>query len=632
MPPAGPTPVDGAAERKVTMAVPLSLPHTPTVQRELHSASRAWCALVALAVGLVAGAVAASGAETDPELIGLLRGMIAAIPVAVGLGVWAQRPNERFGMLLAATGAVLAVSTLAELDDELAYTIGTIAGWVVEVLFLYLVLSFPTGRLPERFDRVLFRVVVVVAVAVLVPRLLLATHFELPSPYTTCAEGCPPNALALFDSEPPLVDTVIRPLTALLAIAVMVAVLMRLSERIRGASPLARRALVPLLAIAGARVLLLLVGVGLYEAAPELWFFDVSSWLLALAVPAVALAVLYAMLRWRLFAGRALERLACSLHDAVDLETLRRAFADAFEDPDLELVFPNGGGGESWIDARGRVVRPPDRRNGRAVSEVTQGGTAIAVLVHDAAFQIDSRVVSAGLAIAGVVLENQRLASEARTATREVGRSRARIAASAERERRRIERDLHDGAQQRLVALRIELELAEELVRRDPDLGVERLHELEADLDETLEEVRSLAHGVYPPLLADRGLDEALHAAGRRSPIRVDLEVTGVERYAPEIESAVYFCVIEALQNVSKHARGAHRVALRLEGGAGSELRFSVRDDGAGAPDGLITPGMGITNMRDRLSTVGGRVEISSMPGVGTTVFGTVPVLAQASV
>ncbi|HET8819940.1 MAG TPA: histidine kinase [Thermoleophilaceae bacterium] len=591
---------------------------------------RAWCIAAALVAGIGSAAVAAYGAETDPELIGLLRGMIAAIPIAVGLGVWAQRPNERFGMLLVGTGTVLAVSTLAELDGELAYTIGTVAGWVVEVLFLYLVLSFPTGRLPERIDRVLFTVVLVVALGVFFPRLFLATHFELPSPYTTCTEGCPPNAFALFDSEPAVVDMVIRPLSALLSIAVMVAVLMRLSERIRGASPLARRVLLPLLVIAAARVVLLLVGVGLYEAAPELWFFEVSRWLLAVAVPAVALAVLYAMLRWRLFAGRALERLAGSVHEAVDLETLRRAFADAFEDPNLELAFANGDA--LWIDARGREVRLPEPGSGRAASEVSHNGSVVAVLIHDAAFQIDSRVVSAGLAIAGVVLENQRLANEASTATREVGRSRARIAASAERERRRIERDLHDGAQQRLVALRIELQLAEELVVQDPDRGVERLRELEAELDETLEEVRSLAHGVYPPLLADRGLDEALHAAGRRSPIRVDLEVNNVERYAPEIESAVYFCVIEALQNVSKHARGARRVALRLDGGAGSELRFSVRDDGAGAPHGEITPGVGITNMRDRLSTVGGGVDISSTPGVGTTVFGTVPVLAQTSV
>ena len=611
---------------------PLSLPHTPLIQRELRPVSRAWCVAAALVAGVGSAAIATSGAETNhPELVGLVRGMIAAIPIAVGLGVWAGRPNERFGMLLVGTGTVLAVSTLAELDDELAYTIGTMAGWLVEVLFLYLILSFPTGRLPERIDRVIFTVVAVVALAVFVPRLLLATHFELPSPYTTCVDGCPPNAFALFDSEPAVVDMVIRPLSALLAIAVMVAVLMRLSERIRGASPLARRVLLPLLVIAAARVVLLLVGVGLYEAAPELWFFEVSRWLLALAVPAVALAVLYAMLRWRLFAGRALERLAGSVHGAVDMETLRRAFADAFEDPDLELVFPNGGPGEPWVDAHGRGVRPPDPGNGRAVSEVLHDGSVVAVLIHDAAFQIDSRVVSAGLAIAGVVLENQRLASEASTATREVRRSRARIAASAERERRRIERDLHDGAQQRLVALRIELELAEELIMRDPYQGVERLRELEVDLDETLEEVRSLAHGVYPPLLADRGLDEALRAAGRRSPIRVDFEVTGVERYAPEIESAVYFCVIEALQNVAKHAGGAHRVALRLDG-AGSELRFSVRDDGAGARDGQIAVGVGITNMRDRLATVGGGVDISSTPGVGTTVFGTVPLLAQTSV
>jgi signal transduction histidine kinase len=227
------------------------------------------------------------------------------------------------------------------------------------------------------------------------------------------------------------------------------------------------------------------------------------------------------------------------------------------------------------------------------------------------------------MSIAGVVLRNQRLAVEASTATRAVRRSRGRIAATAERERRRIERDLHDGAQQRLVALRIELELAEELVRRDPEQGADRLHELEQEVDRALEELRELAHGVYPPLLADQGLVEALLAAARRSPVRVEIEAHGVERYPPEIESAVYFCVLEALQNVVKHA-DAHRAVVRLDGGVDSELALSVRDDGV-PRDRAIVPGAGITNMRDRLAAVGGELEVSSTTGVGTTVRGRVP-------
>jgi len=233
--------------------------------------------------------------------------------------------------------------------------------------------------------------------------------------------------------------------------------------------------------------------------------------------------------------------------------------------------------------------------------------------------------------MAAAVLDAQRLAAEVEAATRELRSSRARIAASADRERRRIERDLHDGAQQRLVALRIELELAEELVRRDPEEGVGRLQELEREVDEALEELRSLAHGVYPPLLADQGLAEALRAAAARSPIGVEVEAHDLARYAPEVEGAVYFCVMEALQNVLKHATGARRVAVRLDGGSGAELRFSVCDDGSGAPDGTIRPGGGITNMRDRLAAAGGDIQVSCPSGGGTTVRGRVPKAAPTA-
>ena len=162
-----------------------------------------------------------------------------------------------------------------------------------------------------------------------------------------------------------------------------------------------------------------------------------------------------------------------------------------------------------------------------------------------------------------------------------VATSRARIATSAERERRRIERDLHDGAQQRLVALRIEMGLAEELIRDDPERAVERLQALGSQVEAALDELRALASGVYPPLLADRGLAEALAAIATRFGMPVALQARAVARYRPEVESAVYFCALEAMQNVLKHADGADRAVVRLNG-EGADLRFSVSDDGAG--------------------------------------------------
>jgi signal transduction histidine kinase len=211
--------------------------------------------------------------------------------------------------------------------------------------------------------------------------------------------------------------------------------------------------------------------------------------------------------------------------------------------------------------------------------------------------------------------------AEART---EVAASRARIAAAADEERRRVVRDLHDGAQQRLVALRVQLELVEELLKADHVAGVAKLHSLGPEVDEALDEIRHLARGVYPPLLSESGLMEALTSAVRKLPIAGLIEPDGaVGRYPSEIESAVYFCCLEAMQNASKHAEGAHQVVVSLQ--VGVDLRFEVRDDGAGFPDDGRADGRGLTNMRDRVAAVGGEVSVTSELGEGTLVAGSVP-------
>ena len=583
------------------------------------------CGLAGLAAAAISAAIAALGPASHPLLVALARALIVGVPIAVGLYTWSRRSDERFGLLLVAVGAGLLLTTLAESGDELVYSVGRTAGWLVELLLVYLILSFPTGRLPGRTDRLLVGAMAIVVLTMFLPRLALAEDFEVPSPYTSCVSDCTANAFLVLDHEPALVDAVMRPAGALLVFAVMVAVLIRLWQRMRAATPLARRMLSPVLAVGGARVGLVGVGIVARQGDPTASYVEIVSWLIALAVPVLALAFLVGLLRWRLFAGRALQRLAECLRTVPDAATLRHALARAFNDPTIEIAFPAGAGSDRWMDSRGDPMTLPRPGTGRSVSEVRDRGNVVAAVIHDEALEARPELIEAGVEMAGVVLDNQRLAAEAEAAMRELQRSRGRIAASADRERRRIERDLHDGAQQRLVALRIELELAEDLVRSDLERGIGRLQELEDEVDETLEEVRSLAHGVYPPLLADQGLAEALRAAAARSPISVEVEVHDVGRYPPEVESAVYFCVLEALQNVLKHAAGARRVSVRLSETARAELRFSVRDDGAGASHVTVRPGGGITNMRDRLAAVGGEVDVSFTPGVGTTVRGRVP-------
>jgi signal transduction histidine kinase len=580
------------------------------------------CATVAVvAAGSAAGLAAVAG---EPTLTAFVRGLIVGVPVAVGLRAFLRGDSQRFGVLLVAVGLVLLVASLAESNSELAYSIGRTAGWVVEVMLIYLILSFPTGRLSSSTDRALVGAAALVVLFLFLPRLVLASSFEVPSPYTSCLHDCPGNAFFLLDHQPAFVQGVIRPAGALLMVALSAAVVLRLRERVREATPLARTMFAPVLAVGIARMSLLGLGFVARQADPDTWPVQLLAWSLALSAPAIALAFLTAVIRWQLEAGKALQRLAEWVRVIPDAVTLRQALSEALRDPTLQIALPAPGAANSWVDPASDPLDLPEAGSGAQVSELRDHGTVVAVVIHDEALRASPRLLDAGLAMAGVVLANQRLTAEAETATREVGRSRARIASSAERERRRIERDLHDGAQQRLVALRIGLELAEDVVRRDPAEGIGRLRELERDMDEALDELRSLAHGVYPPLLADRGLDGALRMVAARFALAVEVDARGVLRYTTEIESAVYFCIMESLQNVLKHADGARRIVVTLDGSYRDELRFSVRDDGAGA--GEITAGAGITNMRDRLAAVGGEVSISSLRAVGTAVRGRAPV------
>src|SRR4051794_10809357 len=583
----------------------------------------------ALAVA-AAAAVSLTGAESRPALVALARAVIVGAPIAVGLYAWYRRIDERFGVLLALAGGAWFLTTLGESQDELVYTIGRAAGWFVEILLVYLILAFPTGRLADRTDRLLVGAIGLAVVATYLPRLVLAQHFEVPSPYTSCVRDCPANAFFLFQHEPAFVGSVLRPLGVVMVLVVATAVLVRVWRRMQDATPLAQRMITPLLWVGLARLSVLAVGISARLAGPQAASVPVVAWLLALAAPAMALAFLLGLVRWQLFAGRALQHLAVWLRAAADPVRLRWALAEALSDPGIEIVFPAPGASGRWMDCRGRPAALPGTDAGRSVTEVHQHGRLLAAVVHDRALDAHPELLDAGVAIAGVALDNQRLAVEAEAAAREVRHSRARIAAGAERERRRIERDLHDGAQQRLVALRIELQLAEDLVRLDPEKGAARLQELQSAVEEALEDLRHLAHGVYPPLLADRGLTEALESVAARSVVRVELETRHVGRYPAEVESAVYFCVLEALQNTLKHAGGARRVVVSLDGGVLGRLRFTVRDDGGGAPGGVIRPGAGITNMRDRLAAFGGDVEVTSTPNVGTTVRAGVPTAASA--
>jgi signal transduction histidine kinase len=225
---------------------------------------------------------------------------------------------------------------------------------------------------------------------------------------------------------------------------------------------------------------------------------------------------------------------------------------------------------------------------------------------------------------AGLVLKNVGLTAELTRRLEELRFSRQRLVQAQDEERRRLERDLHDGAQQHLVALKVKLGLVNALTEKNPEQATAMLEQLQGDADEALETLRDLARGIYPPLLADKGLAAALESQARRATLPVEVDADGISRYSPEVEATVYLCALEALQNVQKYAR-ASRAAVRL-GEAAGELRFEVEDDGCGFEVGAVKEGSGLTNMADRLDAVGGRLDVDSAPGRGSRLTGTVPV------
>jgi len=228
---------------------------------------------------------------------------------------------------------------------------------------------------------------------------------------------------------------------------------------------------------------------------------------------------------------------------------------------------------------------------------------------------------------AGLVLKNVGLSADLQARLDELRASRQRLVSAQDVERRRLERNLHDGAQQHLVALKVKLGLAEMLLSRDPAKAAATLEQLKGDADDALETLRDLARGIYPPLLADKGLVVALESQARKATVPVRVEAEGVERYAQDVEATVYFCVLEALQNVQKYAQ-ASQVVMALTA-SDQTLRFAVTDDGAGFDTATVRTGAGLTNMRDRLDAIGGALNITSEPGQGSTIAGSVPALVR---
>jgi signal transduction histidine kinase len=245
------------------------------------------------------------------------------------------------------------------------------------------------------------------------------------------------------------------------------------------------------------------------------------------------------------------------------------------------------------------------------------GAITLRLHANDPMDPTKERLVNGLASQAGLALRNVRLVEDLRA-------SRRRIVSAQDERAKRLERDIHDGAQQQLVALAVKLRLADTMVDRDTGAAHELLGQLQTEAGDALENLRDLARGIYPPLLADKGLAAALDGQARKSPVPVTMDASGVGRYTPEVEAAVYFCSLEALNNIAKYA-SASRVDVRLAQSDG-HLTFEISDDGAGFDAATAVHGTGLQGMADRVEAIGGSLTVTSAPGTGTTVGGWVPV------
>jgi signal transduction histidine kinase len=312
-----------------------------------------------------------------------------------------------------------------------------------------------------------------------------------------------------------------------------------------------------------------------------------------------------------------------------------RTGAPVVVQPAEEAVIQRAGVvGRSWLELWLPALLDEDDGPPLLVVPMTQAGEIIGLLLvrreSGRPFVADDEETLGLIARqAALAFRNLRLGSALEESLAELRESRARVVAAADAERRRIERDLHDGAQQHLLGLAVNLKVAREVARTDPARSDALLAELSTEVHAALDDMRDLAHGIYPPLLAEHGLTDAVRGALARAGARGRVTADGTARYSPAVESTAYFCCVEGIQNAVKHAPGA-RLAVRLwpEDHA---LLFEVRDDGPGFDRARHSEGAGITNMRDRVGALGGTLRVETRPGEGTCVRGVLPLVSPAA-
>jgi signal transduction histidine kinase len=573
-------------------------------------------ALAALAAGLVNLALIARVGDAPPRSHLYLLVVIVGVSwsfVAAGLVAWRRRPDNHTGALMVAVGLAYALPGLRLVQTPAAYTLYLLTATLPSAVLAHLLAVFPDGRATSRLQQVF----IVANYATTVP--LAFVQLLLVDPQRLRCTECPPDLLGTGGQH--AYGEAVMAVSDLWDVVLAGLLLWIVVSRWRQAPAPRRRGLAPVVQVAVVLLVLFIVRQALRAAlSPSPPWLD----------GALDLAVLTTLMLWPLafLAGLARSRLdrsavgdlAIELEQAPSPDRLQQALARALHDPTVQLAYwlPDQ---QVFVDGAARPVELPSAGGARSVTVLRHDGDTVAALVHDAALDDEPELVQAVAATARLTIENQRLQAEVRAQLEEVRASRTRIVEFGDAERRRVERNLHDGAQQRLVNLSLALGIARSQIPATVD------GELRAALDEATEELRlalaelrELARGIYPVILSEAGLGPALVSLAERSPIPATVTAAPADRVPARVEETAYYVASEALANAAKHARATAVTisARRCDGG----LEVEVGDDGVGGAD---PNGSGLRGLADRVAALDGHLRVESPTGRGTRIIAELP-------
>ena len=537
----------------------------------------------------------------EPGLQAALLTWITLPYILAGVVAWSRRPDSRFGPLMVAAGFAMSLSSLQWSSADIPYTVGLAFDLLPGALFLHVFLAFPDGRLQHLRERVAVVAAYTAAVGLQLVKMLLGG-------------GESGNILGVVDESgitQTLEDVQLGALSALsLAGVVLVA------ARRRGSARPPRRSvalLVDAFALGLVMIALLLLA-GAFSWPSFETIRRITFGVIGVAPVAFLIGLLNAHL-----SRSALGDLLVRLRADPGAANLREALAGALRDPSLTLAYwlPEF---DSWADMEGRAVELPAPDSGRVATLIERDGAPVAALIHDASVAEEPQLLNAVTAAASIALENGRLQAELRARLEELRGSRQRVIDAGQEERQRLERNLHDGAQQRLIALSLELGLLEERLGGDRE-ATSRLDQARQEIARSLAEIRDVARGIHPAVVSGHGLAVALESLVACAPLPVRLSVDLEGRVAERLEVAAYYVVSESLTNIAKHA-GA--TAATVEVAQGNALVvIEVVDDGVGGADS--ERGSGLRGLADRVEALGGRLRVWSPSGGGTRVRAEMP-------